>query len=656
MSWNSVENNERKKLLFLTLGTGAAPGEENNKAAYRTTTYIMHDAEKNEDFEYVSNFVAEPIINSFKPDEIFILGTVKSVWHQLFASFITKDNEDDSYLKNDSYKKLIDIARDKNLGNASSDDEIKQIQNIVTEIFHELEIPGVCKKFSGKSLKINILITKYGINEKQLKENYAIIKGIENKLKRNVKYEVAFDITHSFRSLPIYNLIVFNYIKNITKYNLDITSIYYGNVEVSRELGNAYIVDLKDLVNVLDLTSAAAEFKNTGNAVSLLKMLQSDDEMKEILENFDIAEQVNAFNLVKGYLADLTECCEKNENSVNRYTGVREMIAAVLESKFFGKDDITSEDIRNMPDMELKFLLTEWFFNQNRMGLGIATGLEALRDLNTAKFMQVGGFGTGDDRKYRENAEMYFIEIAKRLENKSERNELEEAVYRLGSKLREYKDIRNTFAHSLRNSSYDIGHIKAQIEQFRIDLFRLKKLYDDDRNSNSNQYEELFRKNNKKSPISESRCRIIIDFEKSLLPEMKAYKKSSTNKYDVYRLDNEVKAKGLIYGMNRGSKQRFSLEKIYFLYRYLLKHLPEGYSEIQIILFDLPKPEIETGIRIFMEKLIQDSDKKISLHKSNMEIYNKLGIPVDMQEIEQKMEDVICSYAILDNVELVRMK
>lgn len=607
MSWNSVENNERKKLLFLTLGTGAAPGEENNKAAYRTTTYIMHDAEKNEDFEYVSNFVAEPIINSFKPDEIFILGTVKSVWHQLFASFITKDNEDDSYLKNDSYKKLIDIARDKNLGNASSDDEIKQIQNIVTEIFHELEIPGVCKKFSGKSLKINILITKYGINEKQLKENYAIIKGIENKLKRNVKYEVAFDITHSFRSLPIYNLIVFNYIKNITKYNLDITSIYYGNVEVSRELGNAYIVDLKDLVNVLDLTSAAAEFKNTGNAVSLLKMLQSDDEMKEILENFDIAEQVNAFNLVKGYLADLTECCEKNENSVNRYTGVREMIAAVLESKFFGKDDITSEDIRNMPDMELKFLLTEWFFNQNRMGLGIATGLEALRDLNTAKFMQVGGLGTGDDRKYRENAEMYFIEIAKRLENKSERNELEEAVYRLGSKLREYKDIRNTFAHSLRNSSYDIGHIKAQIE-------------------------------------------------KSLLPEMKAYKKSSTNKYDVYRLDNEVKAKGLIYGMNRGSKQRFSLEKIYFLYRYLLKHLPEGYSEIQIILFDLPKPEIETGIRIFMEKLIQDSDKKISLHKSNMEIYNKLGIPVDMQEIEQKMEDVICSYAILDNVELVRMK
>ena len=39
-----------------------------------------------------------------------------------------------------------------------------------------------------------------------------------------------------------------------------------------------------------------------------------------------------------------------------------------------------------------------------------------------------------------------------------------------------------------------------------------------------------------------------------------------------------------------------------------------------------------------------------------MEIFNKLGIPVDMQEIEQKMEDVICSYAILDNVELVRMK
>lgn len=200
-----------KKILFLSLGAGKI-NTENDEAGYDETTYTIYDPENKVNKEYRSNFVAEPIIYTFKPDEIFVLGTVKSIWHKLYASLITDDNNDKSYLENVSYKELLEIARDNTLGHGTSDAEIKKIQTTVSKIFGELNQPGKCKKLNGKPLKINILITKYGINEAELKENYSIIKGIEDHIEKDEDYKVAFDITLSFRSLPIYNLIIFNYI------------------------------------------------------------------------------------------------------------------------------------------------------------------------------------------------------------------------------------------------------------------------------------------------------------------------------------------------------------------------------------------------------------------------------------------------------------
>ena len=52
------------------------------------------------------------------------------------------------------------------------------------------------------------------------------------------------------------------------------------------------MIDLAELAQVLDMSNAVSEFKNTGNAVSLLSLLKDeDDELKRNLELFDTATQ-----------------------------------------------------------------------------------------------------------------------------------------------------------------------------------------------------------------------------------------------------------------------------------------------------------------------------------------------------------------------------
>lgn len=641
---NMKDTANRKKLLFLTLGTGKLD-EKNNEAGYKETEYRI----KNGDEEKVRTtyFVAEPIIEMYNPDEIFILGTVKSVWYQLYASLIIKELHDKSYLNDEGYKILLGIARDQTLGNASDTDKINEVRTKIQSVFDGLNGERGCPKFNGRRLKITVLITKYGINEEQLKENYAIIKGIEKKLDINESYEVAFDITHSFRSLPLYNLIIFNYIKNITPYELEITHVYYGNVEVRRELNYAPVVDLKDMVNVLNMTSGVAEFKNTGNAVSLLKMLPEDDKLKPLLDDFNTSAQLNAFKVVKESLVSLFENClednGKNE-SENRYTGVREMIALVLKNKFFGDADITKCDVENLSSMDIniKFLLTEWYFNQSRIGLGIATGLEALRDLNTHVFMKARGFTGKEERVYRESAEACFMNIADRLAYKKDRSALEDAVYHLGSNLRKYKSIRNTVAHSLEEVT-DIKDTCKKLETFRNDLRRLKELYDED------EYKKLFCKEKTSTSNNRAdgkRCRVLLYFNKNyrredVIEDKKRFNKAASGlTYDVYCLEPKVQKELFVKDMWKKGKQKFEVKYAYYLYEYLLKQLPMGYTDIQIIFMQVQPSDVEMGFRSILEQLVINWNKgELSLYNEDMKKYPALKIPVDMDNLKKQCEN-----------------
>ena len=649
---NDIRKTVKKKILILTLGTGAI--SKDGSAGYRKSQYVIEGKpyEKN-GIETMTNFVAEPIIDFFEPDDIFILGTVKSVWHQFYASTITDNNDDLSYMDDAGYKRLLEIEVDYNNGINTDYSLLEKYWEEISGIFNKISSwEKYSTRYKGIKPGVHVLLTKYGINEEELKENYRIIKnGIEKHLNEKTRYEVAFDITHSFRSLPIYNLIIFNYIKNITRYDISISHVYYGNIDASHELGMAPIVDLSDLIEVLNLTNGVAEFKDTGNAVYLSKMLENDEEERKELVNFDLATQINGFDRVKEELKKLYEISMRKADD-ERYSGIREMISMVLSERFFG-EEINIEKLNKINDTDLKFLLTRWYFNQNRMGLGLATGLEALRDINTPAFMSSRSFNLEDERKYRESAENYFISVAQRIsKNEDDKSELENTFCKMGVKLRHYKDIRNVFAHSLIiPGKKGLDGIRKDIEDFRNDLFELKKLHD----NNRDEYDSLFETVSlpKISPLSDN-CRIVLNCLGNC--SYGKYSSSSNKKnYDVFFLEEKVRKK-LFYGIS--DKNYPKIERGRALYYYLKDKLPEGYDITSIIIRHCPDKDIEAVFRLFLEVLCNNNDKHYLFTdaENGIKPCKQLGIifPVDSQIIENQRNELV--YEDIMDIPLVRFR
>lgn len=608
----------KRKILLLTLGTGDLRNAKES-AGYRMTQYTINGCpyQKNGE-DKQTNFVAEPIIDFFEPDDIFILGTVKSVWHQFYASVTTSDNNDDSYLNDCNYLRLLDIET--NNGINTVNENLVQLGEEISKIFGTIETwDKYSDKYRNQKPLVRVLLTKYGIDSQELKENYVILKGIEKYLSVNNSYEVAFDITHSFRSLPIYNLIIFNYIKNITKYDISISHVYYGNIDASHELENkAPIVDLRDLVEVLDLTNGVTEFKDTGNAVSILPLINSDKDLQDALSRFDLATQLNAFDEIKDALISLAALTTSNSSDA-RYTGIREMIGTVLGEKFFG-----GRDCPEIPDSgaDLKYMLSIWFYNQNRIGLALATGLEALRDINTP---------------------------AK--EPACSRTSLQEAVCSLGTKLKHYKDIRNMFAHSLGNvEGTDLSDIRNEVENFKDSLIKLKKEYD----SYPEAYKNLFvPRTGRGSRRTSNGCRIILEFSGNC--DYSAYSKTATgNNYDVYYLNNSVKTE-FFSGIN-GNKYR-TVEKAYFLTEYLKSRLPEEFDEIHILLFECPDMEKEMIIRAILEQL-ENSDRRVQLYRvsrGTLTACRKTRLHISIGDHQNELKDKEPLYAKVMNASLEKV-
>ena len=172
----------KKELLMQTLGIGSL--DEKGKPGYKLTSYSYNGKIIAQDTEYVSF----PLIELFDPDEIFILGTIQSDWYGLFHRI--SENKDDEELR------ILEMQE--NEGINTPKERLKELQKELTDIF----MRSVSRSpYQGKTL--HIILTRYGINQNELEDNYVILSEIEQSLSNKYTYEVAMDITHSFRSLPI---------------------------------------------------------------------------------------------------------------------------------------------------------------------------------------------------------------------------------------------------------------------------------------------------------------------------------------------------------------------------------------------------------------------------------------------------------------------
>jgi CRISPR-associated Csx2 family protein len=102
---------------------------------------------------------------------------------------------------------------------------------------------------------------------------------------------VIFDITHSFRSVPIVALLAVSYLRIVR--DVKIEGLLYGAFEAkNKETDETPTFDLLPIVSLLDWTTATDQFIKTGDAGTLADLLQSNNsQTAKLSQNIqDIAQ------------------------------------------------------------------------------------------------------------------------------------------------------------------------------------------------------------------------------------------------------------------------------------------------------------------------------------------------------------------------------
>ena len=149
----------------------------------------------------------------------------------------------------------------------------------------ELENKGLqsCLSESAPNLTVEGFEIQEGFSELEI---WSIFNTVYSKLLP--EDEVYFDVTHAFRSIPMFSVVLFNYAKFML--DIHVASILYGAFEklgpsfkVKTDIPNpndrvAPIIDLMSIIKLQDATIAASDFVKYGKMNSFSSLLSSIDK------------------------------------------------------------------------------------------------------------------------------------------------------------------------------------------------------------------------------------------------------------------------------------------------------------------------------------------------------------------------------------------
>lgn len=591
------------KVLILSLGTGSVLGFEKQKEwgrlaeeekehyvrkiveentfAYRNTRYQIGDRLAE------TEFIGDLLIQEENPDQVVILGTVKSSWSTFYAKFTGGTGMDqESHAR--EIQEMIEL--EELHGKDTSAEELDALQSRVEEIYNQR-----LRYFDGEGNRVaiptKIIMIRYGINEEELLENYNRIKQIRESFAAEKINEISFDITHSFRSLPVYNLVLLNYFRQISKYRISIAHVYYGNFDIKRENNDvAPVVDLKDMMKMMDMTNAVHEFSSTGNSISLIDQLGSGEEaLKEALTAFDWATQINFGKAVYDSIEQLK--ASRPEHPSNRYTDAFDMVREAMSAGDFPLWDSGRYTISG----EFQHALGRWYLRQNRYGLALATGQEALRSYCAPFYLRFKGMAVNDDAvRDEKNRKAAYDRLSKIGELFPGENRPAAAKHMIAAweKCEKNKPFRNAFAHNLWEES---GGSETSHETVRKEIGEFYDILDEirtDIRKNEEEFSRVYMKDKsvqKQDSTGGRHIRLFLFNSMDALGKNKialdGKKKGKKKSYLLQRLPDQVRDALAKY--KKDSKSRFG--DVYLLEEYLRRHYENAIEErrLNIILMSV---------------------------------------------------------------------
>ena len=307
---------------------GIGGGKNKETGTYRVANYKIEDKvyEKR-------SFITSALEEHYKIDKTIFIGTTGSMWDNLYEFYCNRYSKeyDENY-----HLELMGV-----IDNATMDTDI-----------YSLNLAKFNETFKDKILAI---VTKYGMNELEIFENFNLIIQLQNELKDGD--EVYLDITHSFRSNAFWMFLVMNYLTDVEDKKITVKAITYGMLEAQKE-GVAPVVDLNAFYKILQWIKGANNFKNYGNSY-LIEQNIENEKLSKKLRNFSDALNMN-------YIASLRQSInslKKLEEDIKSLEGPAKLIIPKVIKDFM--DRFATEE----KDYLFQAELAKWHFEQKRYAM-----------------------------------------------------------------------------------------------------------------------------------------------------------------------------------------------------------------------------------------------------------------------------------------------
>ena len=422
-----------KKVLIAGIGGG----KNKETGTYRVANYKI----ENKVYEQRS-FITSALEEHYGIDKIIFIGTTGSMWDNLYEFYSKK------YQKNYDENYHLDLMAV--IDNATMDTDINSLN---------------LTKFNGTFKdKILGIVTKYGMNELEIFENFNLIIKLQDELKDGD--EVYLDITHSFRSNAFWMFLVMNYLTDVEDKNIKVKAITYGMLEAQKD-GVAPVVDLNAFYKILQWIKGANTLKEYGNSYLIEENIENGKLSKK-LKNFSDALNMN-------YIASLRQSInslKKLEDDIDNLEGPAKLIIPKVIKDFM--DRFASED----KDYLFQAKLAKWHFEQKRYAMAYINVNEAIIGfvMDTLEFPLLTG-----DRKRDENklAKDWLNMIISRHESnktypsfKVDKDNID--LYEYIKIFEHSRRVRNEIAHSIggKDSAFnDIDSLKKYCDKI-VDLLK----------------------------------------------------------------------------------------------------------------------------------------------------------------------------------------
>jgi CRISPR-associated Csx2 family protein len=401
------------KVLVSLIGTGKQASGDSSNNRYITTDYIL-DGKLYKDKVFTSNV----IIEHFKIDRAYFIGTSQSMWDNLVETF----DGDDDY--------LMEILEKKDKNNIKETD-LEKLNSLID------------KKLG--SLNSKCYIIEDGENEEELWGVFDKFLEILGKIEKDD--EVYFDVTHLFRSVSLMSFIMAELGK--IAFDMKIGGVFYGMLKKNEP---SKLINVKMFFEFLEWAKAFEELDKFASLNRLVKL--SSNKLPDNAFSV-LARMEEAFNVAN--MSAIYKEIQRLKTHLDYFKENESHIIRILSPRL--EEFISKFNKKSLSDFQ--FALAEFFAQRNNSALGYVALAEAI----ITKIAEIKGLKE-DELSSKEKRDEIKDEIFK---------EFKTFVYKHPkSKFRQLfikiNNIRNTIAHQLENSKnakHDIENLPKYIKEVK---------------------------------------------------------------------------------------------------------------------------------------------------------------------------------------------